>query len=126
MDLRSIEVFQIGLRGEDPAAIHLTGEMIGADPAGGNQQIVGQGFQRAIEFELASTVVSFGGFGEHFDDEGGIQQRVTLFVHELWDTADNNDIRIYIQTRCVTWTPYRLNTPCKDGREFDGLIRVRR
>src|SRR5512145_2335171 len=48
----------------------------------------------AMAPKLFATVKGFSGGGQHFDDEGGIEQHVTELIVELHSTTDHHQVRI--------------------------------
>lgn len=49
--------------------------------------------------ELGPAIMALGGFGEHLDDQHGIQQCVDGGIFEARFAADGHDIRVGVHTR---------------------------
>ena len=48
--------------------------------------------------KLATSIIVPGRFGENFDDEQGVQQRVQLLIEELLLSAGDNNVGIRVKT----------------------------
>ena len=58
---------------QQPVPVLLTQKLLDAWLARRDQHVLPKGVQLPVLRELESTVMRFGGFREHFDDEGGLR-----------------------------------------------------
>jgi len=63
------------------------------------QDVLLQGFNRAILRKLVAAIIGLGGVGEDLDDEDRIQERVARGVFKEGATADDAGVRVEIATR---------------------------